>query len=96
MGKIIRGKGAEWDSRPNPFASTKSVGHAPALGDVQGLGLAVDKVLDAGCAILIGHTRDGGALVLTVLDGDQRHRTYCSNSDELEAAVKALSFVYEE
>lgn len=90
-----RGKGENWDTRPNPFASSKSVGHAPSLGDVPGLGLAFDQVLEQGCAILVGRTRDNGALVLTVLDGDQRHRTYCSNDQELDLAIKALTFVYE-
>lgn len=96
MARVPKGKGDNWDSRPNPFASTKSVAHAPSLGDIPTLGLALDKVLSAGCAVLVGHTRDGGALVLTVLDGDQRHRTYCSTDVELDAAVKSLSFVYEE
>jgi len=91
-----KGKGENWDTRPNPFASSKNVGHAPSLGDIPDFGVALDKVLAQGCAVLVGTTRDGGALVLTVLDGDQRHRTYCSNYDELAAAVKALSFVYEE
>lgn len=93
--KTPRGKGENWDTRPNPFASTKGIGHAPSLGDIPNLGLAFDKVLEQGCAILVGWTRDNGALVLTVLDGDQRHRTYCSNQDELDAAIQALSFVYE-
>lgn len=91
-----RGKGENWDTRPNPFASTKTVGVAPSFGDISGFGIAIDKVLEQGCAVLVGRTRDNGAVVLTVLDGDQRHRTYCSNSSELEAAIKALSFVYEE
>jgi hypothetical protein len=91
-----RGKGENWDTRPNPFASTKSVGHAPNLGEISNLGNSLDKVLEQGCAVLVGRTRDGGALVLTVLDGEQRHRTYCSTDDELRAAIDALSFVYEE
>lgn len=90
-----RGKGGNWETRPNPFAAVKSVGVAPSIGDVPGAGLAFDKVLATGCALMLGYTRDGGALVLTVLDGTERHRTYCSSDVELEEAIKALSFVYE-
>lgn len=95
MDKKVRGKGDQWDTRPNPFASTKSIGHAPSFGDISNFGNALDKVLESGCALLVGRTRDGGAVVLTVLDGEQRHRTYCSDAPELEAAIHALSFLYE-
>lgn len=90
-----RGKGGNWETRPNPFAATQKVGTAPSLGDIPSAGLAFDKVLATGCALMLGYTRDGGALVLTVLDGTERHRTYCSSDAELEEAIKALSFVYE-
>jgi hypothetical protein len=96
MEKKQRGKGEDWDTRPNPFASIKIAGVAPSLGDISALGVALDKVLGAGCAILLGRTRDGGALVLTVLDGELRHRTYCSTSTELEQAISSLSYLYEE
>lgn len=89
-----KGKGGLWDTRPNPFSNAK-VGHiAPEFASIQGLGLSFDRVLRTGCAIMLGHTRDGGAVVLTVLDGEQRHRTYCSNESELDAAIEALTFVY--
>lgn len=90
-----RGKGDNWDTRRNPFQNNKPTGNAPQLADVPYALSAMDKVLSAGCAVLIGHTRDGGALVLTILDGDQRHRTYCSNHDELDAAITSMAFVYE-
>ncbi len=96
MPKPETGKGGLWDTRANPFGQSK-IGHiAPELAGVQVLGGALDKVLRQGCAIMLGHTRDGGAVVLTVLDGEQRHRTYCANSDELDEAIEALSFVYGE
>ncbi|SRR6266705_3793729 len=96
MAKQQAGKGPSWDTRPNPFAD-KAGGKATAhLADLSRLGLACDAVLSQGCALMFGLTRDGGAVVLTVLDGDQRHRTYCSNQVELEAAIDSLEFVYKD
>lgn len=94
MAKQQTGKGGLWDTRPNPFAQQKGRTAQGHLGDVSGLGVALDKVLSTGCAIMFGLTRDGGAMVLTVLDGDERHRTYCSNQSELDLAVEALDLVY--
>lgn len=95
MVKTSNGKGGQWDVRANPFASNPNRAGAPSLGDVSRFGLACDKVLAQGAAIMVGHTRDGGALVLTVLDGDQRHRTYCSNVGELEAALESIEAAFE-
>jgi|ERR1700688_3997106 len=91
-----KGKGGLWDTRPNPFGQSKTSHIAPELASVSSLGLSFDRVLRTGCAIMLGHTRDGGAVVLTVLDGEQRHRTYCANDAELEEAIAALDFVYGE
>lgn len=89
-----KGKGGLWDTRPNPFGQGKAQHIAPELAAVSGLGQAFDRVLHTGCAIMVGHTRDGGAVVLTILDGEQRHRTYCANETELDAAIEAMTFVY--
>jgi hypothetical protein len=91
-----KGKGGLWETRPNPFSQRQVTHIAPELAAVSSLGSAFDKVLRTGCALMLGHTRDGGALVLTVLDGEQRHRTYCANDVEMEAAIEALCFVYSE
>ncbi len=56
-----KGKGANFDTRRNPFLDRKAVkGSAPELASVIGLGLVLDKVLRAGNAVMLGHTRDGG------------------------------------
>jgi hypothetical protein len=94
--KSEKGKGGIWDTRPNPFTQQKAAHIAPELAAVSSLGLTLDRVLRTGCAVMLGHTRDGGAVVLTVLDGEQRHRTYCANESELDAAIEAMSFVYSE
>lgn len=92
--KQTKGKGGNFDTRPNPFDGRQNSHIAPELADISHLGSIIDKLCVSGCAILVGHTRDGGALVVTVLDGDNRHRTYCSNAEELESAFQALNDMY--
>jgi len=94
MSKQQNGKGPQWDIRPNPFAGSASGAAKVSLGDVSRFGLVLDTVLAEGAAVMVGRTRDGGALVLTVLDGDNRHRTYCSTNAELEAALESLESAF--
>lgn len=90
-----RGKGGNFDTRPNPFGP-QVTSIAPDFGDQAETGLAIDSILRAGCAIIIGRTRDGGAVCLTVLDGAERHRSYCANDRELANALSALRSSYSE
>lgn len=92
--KPENGKAGLWDTRPNPFKEMVGGQASAHLGDVQGFGLACDKILASGCAFMLGRTRDGGAVVLTVLDGENRHRTYCATQAELERAIESIDFVY--
>jgi hypothetical protein len=94
MVKLEKGKGGLFDTRPNPFGYQKGTHIAPTLTESDNLGRVFDAVCGNGCALILGHTRDGGALVITVLDGDQRHRTYCSNDNELAGALDALWVSY--
>ncbi len=97
MAKAENGKGGTFDTRTNPFTSkVLRKGGAPDIAAAAGLGAALDALLKAGCAIILGQTRDGGALVVTVLDGDDRHRTYCSSEEELDEAIIALTTMYAE
>lgn len=92
-----KAKGANFDTRPNPFAN-KAPAHAVRADytEVPNIGKALQVLCNAGCAVIVGATRDGGALVLTILDGDTRHRTYCSTSPELQDAVDAIIDMYGE
>ncbi len=92
--KAKRTENGEFDKRKNPFVGRTSKGSAPALADEQSLGLALDCVLACGCAVMLGHTRDGGALVLTILDGADRYRTYCADEVELSNAIAATFDMY--
>jgi hypothetical protein len=90
-----KGRGGAFDTRKNPFGATRQArGVAPEYASQIRLGLAVDMLIRAGCAIMLGRTRDGGALVITVLDGDDRHRTYCVTEEELNDAIRALEEMY--
>ncbi len=88
------GKGGDFNTRKNPFAQVRLVSRRPSLADNTSVGLALDQILKQGCAVMLGGTRDGGALVLTILDGDDRHRTYCSNEGELDAALQTIMMLY--
>jgi len=88
------GKGGEFVSRPNVFGA-KGNHVMPSFADHSTTGLAIDCVLRSGNAVIIGGTRDGGAVCITVLEGDTRHRTYCSNYNELEDALAQLREFFE-
>jgi len=92
--KPENGKGGNWDSRHNPFVNG-STGHiAPSFTDINDVARLLDCVCRNGCALMVGHTRDGGAVVLTILDGDNRHRTYAANDGELQAAIDSALAAY--
>lgn len=93
-GKVENGKGAAWDTRKNPFSRVAETHIAPSFTDCTDLARLLDSLARAGCAIMVSHTRDGGAVVFTILDGDERHRTYCSNDHELQAAIDSALAAY--
>ena len=84
------GKGGNFVSRPNPFGASNKVGRAPECAGAKTFGMVVDQILSHGCAVLLGHTRDGGALVCTILDGEVRHRSYASSEQELDDMMLSL------
>lgn len=91
------GKGANFDTRANPFThKTPSTVVRADYTEVPNIGKALQVLCVAGCAIILGATRDGGAMVLTILDGDTRHRTYCSTSEEIQDAFDAIIDMYGE
>jgi len=93
--KQENGKGGNFDTRANPFAGVADRPKTEAdYTEVSNLGKALQVLIRAGCAVILGGTRDGGAMVVTILDGDQRHRTYCSTSEELEDAFSRIEEMY--
>lgn len=83
-------------AKGNPFGNSGSQHHTPSFTEVGNLAHVLDAVCRAGCAIMFGHTRDGGAVVITVLDGDNRYKQYCANADELERSAESIFAAYEE
>lgn len=52
------------------------------------------SVIDQGAALIFSATRDGGAVVLTLLDGDTKDKVYCENMDDLRTALTDLARDY--
>lgn len=52
-------------------------------GDVDQLSIAaaIQEVVESGAALIFGATRDGGALALTVCDGDERLKLYSPTAE---------------
>lgn len=70
--------------------------YAPALDalkaiDSKVLTDALLSVVEHGCALMIGATRDKGAISLTLLDGNDRHRVYPTDVQELHQALLDLT-----
>ena len=92
--KSGNGKGADFTTRANPFGKVTTLHGAPELAGATMASQAIDTTLKAGCAVMLGLTRDEGALCITILDGQDRHRTYCSNEQELDDALTAMIEMY--
>lgn len=54
------------------------------------LRLAVLATVQTGCAVLFGATRDNGALVVTLLNGNERAKAYPTSTPELEQCLLDL------
>lgn len=64
--------------------------HGLVTGHAASFAIMVESALRAGCGILLAPTSDGGAISLTVFDGDDRQRTYLTNPEEVAEAVEVL------
>jgi hypothetical protein len=70
-------------------------GYKPALDalkaiDREILTSALLAVVENGCALMIGATRDHGAVSLILMDGNERHKLYPANVQELQQAFEDL------
>lgn len=54
------------------------------------LAAAIAGAVDCGDALILGRTRDGGAVVITVLSGTDSHKFYAGNQGELEDNLNLL------
>lgn len=62
--------------------------------DNQQLRDCICAVTDAGAAIMLGRTSDGGALSITVLDGEQRIREWPHSAEELGKTLSWLTKMF--
>lgn len=58
--------------------------------DASVLASALHAVVSDGAALMVSATRDQGAICLTLLSGNDRHRVYPSNVQELNSALQDL------
>lgn len=81
--------------RPSPFGNTGVVvGNAPTVNRCEELWDGVQAALDVGCGVMVGNTRDGGALCITVFDGGDRHKTYMTDAEQVRRAGLAMRDLY--
>lgn len=57
---------------------------------------AVCAVLQAGDAVLLGTTRDGGAVAMQLYSGDSLDKLYCATLEELQDALRGVLSVAEQ
>jgi len=66
----------------------------PEFTEVPGFAATCDLVVAAGAAIMFSRTRDGGAIVVSVFDGDDRAKEYAAQLDELVEIFRQLAAAY--
>lgn len=52
---------------------------------------AIVAITNAGGALLLGKTRDGGALVITVCEGDERAKFYATTREEAHEHLELIT-----
>jgi len=52
---------------------------------------ALASITSEGAALLFGSTRDKGALVLTICDGDERVKFYATTHDEMNSHLRDVA-----
>ena len=77
-------RGRDSDSRGHATPIPRSVVRWDDI-DTNEIGRLVCTVTRVGAAVIFGRTSDGGALSLTVLDGENRVREYFRTAEEFDA-----------
>lgn len=77
-------------SKYNGSAATEAVSWAKV--DTSAVLDALVAITDAGGALLLGKTRDGGSFAITVCQGDERGKFYATTAAE---CIKHLAFIAE-
>lgn len=64
------------------------------LGRHERLGDALDAIVRSGDAVIVGGTRDGGAICFTVLSGSDREKLYAGTDEELGSMIESIIDAY--
>jgi hypothetical protein len=91
-GKGLSGSG-KWSEYRQPNTGTRV-----SWGGVDPLALAscVDAITSNGDALLLGSSRDGTVLVVTVCSGDERAKFYYRSSEEANGGLNYLADIAEQ
>lgn len=87
------GKGGAFKREQLETYNTRS-SDAHSLAEFGSLADVIERVVLAGAYISFGRTRDGGATLVRVLDGQQKLSTYCSSKQELMEMMESLTREY--
>jgi len=84
----LRKNSGKWSK----YTQAKAKGDASwAKVDISSVFAALVAVTNAGNAILFSKTRDGGALVITLCEGDERAKFYSSTKEECEEQLSIIA-----
>jgi len=81
-------------SKQSPWGKPKSREGRCEVAELPALGGLIDRILNAGDALMFARTSDGGAVVVTLYAGEARHKTYAADQNELNDAWAALAEAY--
>lgn len=79
-----------WNSEKSANATYRPGLDALSAVDQSLLASALHAVVSDGAALMVSATRDQGAICLTLLSGETRHRVYPSTVQELDQALRDL------
>jgi hypothetical protein len=76
------------------FGASKTNRDGAELAEIVNIGQVLDWICQAGDAILLSSTSDGGAIVVTILSGDSREKAYAGSQAELQATFDVMADHY--
>jgi len=83
-------------AKRNPFSDGITQHDGSRIRLVPDAAEIIDDVINAGAALIISRTSDGGAVVVTLLDDGIRGKAYGGSQAELDQAFERLAATYSE
>lgn len=88
---MSKSKGSAFGSSRNGSARGKGAADLLRKGPQKLTADTLAAVIETGAAIMLGGTRDGNTLVITLLDGELREKQYCDDLDGWRQALTDLA-----